>query len=134
MGAQQCTHSGRHSISAQLTDWWPQAMESKTKQSGPINLCSPLLLRLLLLVVLLLVLLPLLLRRRHLNLDPNHVQAAFWLAAVSPGPQVSSCPPEVVSKLFDGYSDHFDDHLVNKLGYKTPGMLMWVNTLCSVCL
>jgi hypothetical protein len=75
-------------------------------------------------------LLLLLLHRQHLQLYPSHVQAAFWLAAVSPGPQVSACPPELVSKLFDGYSDHFDDHLVNKLGYKTPAMLMWVTCVC----
>jgi predicted TPR repeat methyltransferase len=62
--------------------------------------------------------------RQHLQKDPGHVQAAFWLAALTPGPQVSACPPEIVSKLFDGYSHHFDDHLVNKLGYKTPGKLM----------
>lgn len=59
-----------------------------------------------------------------MELDPHHVQAAFWLAALTPGAQSAACPPEIVSKLFDGYSDHFDDHLVNKLGYKTPAALM----------
>lgn len=62
--------------------------------------------------------------RQHLVKDPGHVQAAFWLAAVTPGPQVAACPPEIVSKLFDAYADKFDDHLTGSLGYKTPGMLM----------
>lgn len=62
--------------------------------------------------------------RQHLAKDPGHVQAAFWLAAVTPGPQVAACPPEIVSKLFDAYADKFDDHLTGSLGYKTPGMLM----------
>lgn len=52
------------------------------------------------------------------------MQAAFWLAALTPGPQVSCCPPEIVAKLFDGYADHFDENLTNKLHYRTPAMLM----------
>ena len=63
-------------------------------------------------------------RRQQLAKDPNHVQAAFWLAALTPGPQVSCCPPEIVAKLFDGYADHFDENLTNKLHYRTPAVLM----------
>lgn len=65
-----------------------------------------------------------LVRRQQLAKDPEHVQAAFWLAALTPGPQVSCCPPEIVAKLFDGYADHFDDNLTNKLHYRTPAKLM----------
>jgi predicted TPR repeat methyltransferase len=39
---------------------------------------------------------------------------------------VAACPSSLVAKLFDGYADNFDSHLVEKLQYKTPSMLMWV--------
>jgi predicted TPR repeat methyltransferase len=30
----------------------------------------------------------------------------------------------MVAGLFDHYAEHFDEHLVNKLGYKTPDMIL----------
>jgi predicted TPR repeat methyltransferase len=30
----------------------------------------------------------------------------------------------MVAGLFDQYADHFDEHLVQKLGYKTPQLLL----------
>jgi predicted TPR repeat methyltransferase len=63
-----------------------------------------------------------------LQLDPSNSLAAFWLAAVEPdaaaAAPVASCPSSLVAKLFDGYADNFDSHLVEKLQYKTPSMLM----------
>jgi predicted TPR repeat methyltransferase len=57
------------------------------------------------------------------------VCASFWHAAVSGelGEVIdvpSAAPGDYVAKLFDGYADRFDDHLVNALGYQTPRLLM----------
>jgi predicted TPR repeat methyltransferase len=68
--------------------------------------------------------------REQLRLEPTNSLAAFWLAAVEPAAAaaapVAACPSSLVAKLFDGYADNFDSHLVDKLQYKTPSMLMWV--------
>lgn len=62
--------------------------------------------------------------RQHLKLNPGHVQASFWLAALTADAGVAACPPQLVADLFNGYSDHFDAHLLHKLHYRTPAMLM----------
>jgi predicted TPR repeat methyltransferase len=62
--------------------------------------------------------------RRHLELQPGHAQSLFWYAALTSSSQVAACPADMVAGLFDQYADHFDEHLVNKLGYKTPQLLL----------
>jgi predicted TPR repeat methyltransferase len=63
-------------------------------------------------------------RRRHLENDPAHAAARFWLAAMSGGASAAAaCPPEMVAGLFDEYADKFDDHLVGALQYRTPELL-----------
>lgn len=66
--------------------------------------------------------------REQLRLDPTNSLAAFWLAAVEPAAAaaapVAACPSSLVAKLFDGYAENFDSHLVHKLRYQTPEMLM----------
>eukprot|EP00933_Yihiella_yeosuensis_P037551 TRINITY_DN31517_c0_g1_i1.p1 TRINITY_DN31517_c0_g1~~TRINITY_DN31517_c0_g1_i1.p1 ORF type:complete len:557 (+),score=164.48 TRINITY_DN31517_c0_g1_i1:62-1732(+) len=45
-----------------------------------------------------------------------------WLAVLR-GETTASAPGEYVAGLFDSYADKFDEHLVNKLGYRTPELL-----------
>jgi len=46
-----------------------------------------------------------------------------WLSALR-GEASATAPAEYVAKLFDGYADRFDEHLVEKLHYQTPSVLM----------
>jgi predicted TPR repeat methyltransferase len=70
--------------------------------------------------------------RRHLEIDPSHAAARFWLAACSAGADrdaeaaaaAAGCPREMVAGLFDGYAEKFDSHLVGALQYRTP-QLLW---------
>ncbi|PNW83340.1 hypothetical protein CHLRE_05g247300v5 [Chlamydomonas reinhardtii] len=62
--------------------------------------------------------------RQHLRLVPDHQASRFWIAAITGDTAgMSAAPPDMVAGLFDQYADHFDDHLVNKLQYKTPEAL-----------
>eukprot|EP00878_Enallax_costatus_P006555 GHUV01006873.1.p1 GENE.GHUV01006873.1~~GHUV01006873.1.p1 ORF type:complete len:349 (+),score=115.70 GHUV01006873.1:588-1634(+) len=62
--------------------------------------------------------------REHLKLDPNNTSAAFWLACLTRDTSTAACPASLVAGLFDQYADHFDQHLVEKLQYRTPSVLM----------
>eukprot|EP00930_Biecheleria_cincta_P059360 TRINITY_DN450_c0_g1_i5.p1 TRINITY_DN450_c0_g1~~TRINITY_DN450_c0_g1_i5.p1 ORF type:complete len:379 (-),score=76.67 TRINITY_DN450_c0_g1_i5:548-1684(-) len=48
--------------------------------------------------------------------------ARHWLAVLR-GETSDTAPPEYVAGLFDSYADHFDEHLVDKLDYRTPQLL-----------
>lgn len=55
------------------------------------------------------------------------VLTAYAAAAASRGVTAAEpklVPDEYVRKLFDGYAAHFDEHLVGKLGYRTPAALL----------
>ena len=63
--------------------------------------------------------------RRHLEIDPSHAAARFWLAACTgAAADAAACPPDMVAGLFDQYADKFDSHLVEVLSYRTPQLLL----------
>jgi predicted TPR repeat methyltransferase len=47
----------------------------------------------------------------------------YFLASVTSGTLPSAAPRAYVEQLFDSYAAEFDDHLVAKLGYRTPQLL-----------
>ncbi|GFR44531.1 hypothetical protein Agub_g5801, partial [Astrephomene gubernaculifera] len=62
--------------------------------------------------------------RQHLRLHPEHQASRFWVAAITGDVGgMAAAPADMVAGLFDQYADHFDDHLVNKLQYRTPEAL-----------
>ncbi|KAG2495550.1 hypothetical protein HYH03_006493 [Edaphochlamys debaryana] len=62
--------------------------------------------------------------RQHLRLNAGHMASRFWVAAITGDAEaMAAAPPDMVAGLFDQYADHFDDHLVNKLQYRTPEAL-----------
>lgn len=54
-----------------------------------------------------------------LRIDPNEGQARHLLAALR-GETTSTAPADYVTKVFDGYAENFDSHLVGALQYHTP--------------
>ena len=66
--------------------------------------------------------------RAVLVIEPGHEAATFWLAVVrnQRGDAIeipSVVPDSIVMGLYEGYADHFDDHLTKSLKYKTPDLL-----------
>lgn len=57
-----------------------------------------------------------------LNKDPSNESFAHILAAMK-GETPENAPEEYVRSLFDGYAEQFEEHLTQKLGYKTPFVL-----------
>ncbi|TFW30366.1 tetratricopeptide repeat protein [Duganella callida] len=53
--------------------------------------------------------------------DPETI--AFALASVGAGPTPAALPDEYIRSLFDQYANHFDQHLTEVLGYRTPAFL-----------
>jgi predicted TPR repeat methyltransferase len=53
----------------------------------------------------------------------NPETIAFALASVGAGDTPAALPAEYVRSLFDQYANHFDQHLVEVLDYRTPGHL-----------
>ena len=55
------------------------------------------------------------------GVDADHVR--FSLAALGHGEAPAAAPPTYVAALFDQYADHFDEHLLEQLGYRTPQLI-----------
>jgi predicted TPR repeat methyltransferase len=53
----------------------------------------------------------------------NPETIAFALASVGEGETPATLPNDYVRSLFDQYANHFDQHLTEVLGYKTPAVL-----------
>jgi predicted TPR repeat methyltransferase len=53
----------------------------------------------------------------------NPETIAFALASLGAGETPAVLPPEYVRSLFDQYANHFDQHLVEVLDYRTPAYL-----------
>ena len=53
----------------------------------------------------------------------NESELAFALASMGAGAAPQEAPPAYVARLFDNYADHFDEHLVDRLGYQVPALL-----------
>ncbi len=60
--------------------------------------------------------------KKIIELSPNNPTALHMLSALEKR-KPDSAPPEFVEELFDKYADRFENHLVNKLEYKTPKKL-----------
>jgi len=55
--------------------------------------------------------------------DPGHTTAQFKLAQFR-GEQPAAAPPEMVERLYAGMAGTFDEHLVDRLGYRIPAQLV----------
>jgi predicted TPR repeat methyltransferase len=61
--------------------------------------------------------------RDALALGADGGEIAFALAALGQGDLPAAAPAAYVKGLFDQYAGHFDRHLVEVLGYRTPALL-----------
>jgi len=61
--------------------------------------------------------------RRALELGADAGEIRFALAALGQADAPASAPQAYVKELFDQYAGHFDRHLVEVLGYRTPALL-----------
>lgn len=62
--------------------------------------------------------------REALRVSPGHREAEYFLAVMGAAERPAAAPPGYVSRLFDGYAETFDDHLVGKLQYRVPEALL----------
>ena len=61
---------------------------------------------------------------RALALGADDPMLRFQVAALRDAQRAPEAPPrQYVEQLFDGYAEHFDTHLVQGLGYRTPQLL-----------
>jgi predicted TPR repeat methyltransferase len=61
--------------------------------------------------------------RQALAAGADAQQVSFALAALGVGDVPEASPAGYVRELFDQYAGHFDEHLVERLGYRTPALL-----------
>lgn len=61
--------------------------------------------------------------RRALELGADAAEIRFALAALGQAEAPAAAPAAYVKELFDQYAGHFDRHLVDVLGYRTPALL-----------
>ncbi|WP_051971619.1 tetratricopeptide repeat protein [Massilia sp. 9096] len=61
--------------------------------------------------------------RRALELGADGDEIRFALAALGEADAPAGAPQAYVKELFDQYAGHFDRHLVEVLGYRTPALL-----------
>lgn len=59
---------------------------------------------------------------RALAIEPANADAAFMLATLEGRPS-EAAPDGYISRIYDNYADHFDDHLVNSLNYRGPQLV-----------
>lgn len=62
--------------------------------------------------------------QKALPLGKDVDQIRYALASLGVGEAPSSAPPAYVEALFDMYAHHFDQHLVQRLAYRTPELLV----------
>jgi predicted TPR repeat methyltransferase len=62
--------------------------------------------------------------RQALALGKDVEQIRYALASLGDGPAPATAPPDYVEALFDMYAHNFDQHLVERLGYRTPELLV----------
>jgi predicted TPR repeat methyltransferase len=60
---------------------------------------------------------------RARGLRPDSAAIAYHHAALTGLAPPPACPPQYLVHLFDGYADHFDEHLVKTLHYAGPELL-----------
>lgn len=62
--------------------------------------------------------------QKALPLGKDVDQIRYALASLGVGEAPTTAPPAYVEALFDMYAHNFDQHLVQRLGYRTPELLM----------
>lgn len=62
--------------------------------------------------------------KRALPLGKDVEQLHFVLASLGAEPAPTAAPAGYVEALFDAYANNFDAHLVERLAYRTPGLLV----------
>lgn len=62
--------------------------------------------------------------RKALEYGANAEEINYELAALGVGAVPTAPPPAYVTGLFDRYADSFDEHLVSRLKYQTPQLLV----------
>lgn len=62
--------------------------------------------------------------QRALALGKDVDQVRYALASLGVGSAPTTAPAGYVEALFDMYAHHFDQHLVERLGYRTPELLV----------
>ncbi|MFN7695156.1 MAG: tetratricopeptide repeat protein [Burkholderiales bacterium] len=62
--------------------------------------------------------------KRALPLGKDVEQLHFVLASLGAEPAPTAAPAGYVEALFDAYADNFDAHLLERLGYRTPNLLL----------
>jgi predicted TPR repeat methyltransferase len=60
--------------------------------------------------------------RKLIALDHNATMASHMLAALT-GTTTATAPDSYIRTVFDSFSEHYDESLVDKLGYTTPAQL-----------
>ncbi len=68
--------------------------------------------------------------KRLLEINPGHSSADHMLAALT-GSCRSAAPPSYIKDLFDNYSNHYEDSLINRLHYGLPEQLLQMITASS---
>ena len=62
--------------------------------------------------------------RAALMLKPTSRVLRFYLSSLLGDEPLAAAPPEFVSQLFDNYAETFDRHLLQKLNYRAPQLLL----------
>jgi predicted TPR repeat methyltransferase len=60
---------------------------------------------------------------RALALQPYNKSLQYTLGAITGKNAADQAPSEYIANLFDHYAEHFDQHLLEGLDYKVPGLL-----------
>ena len=61
--------------------------------------------------------------KKALQANPNNQTVNYYLAMLTGETKFSASPDKHVQELFDMYADTFDQHLVDKLKYRTPELV-----------
>jgi len=62
--------------------------------------------------------------REAIRLKPDSPDWKYQLAAITGDRSIKTAPAQYVRNLFDLYAPRFDQHLVEKLNYRTPALLL----------
>ena len=62
--------------------------------------------------------------RRCLKIAPTHATALHMLAVATGSQEYKAATPSYVEMLFDSYAQTYDEHLVDKLKYRVPHLLI----------
>lgn len=61
---------------------------------------------------------------KALKIQPENVYIGHVISILKNDQHIDATPPAYLQVLFDYYADHYETHLMNNLGYRTPQILM----------